>query len=348
MWPRRPHLKAPVIPGTFAGVFTSLFNGPRGGGLRALAGLVLGVALAPASSAAPPVQTNFHGWRGCWVLRNGTSEAVVAPAVGRIVSFRLLSEPEGPFWLNPLLLGRPMTNNPWSLAGSYGGDKTWPAPQSAWNWPPPDVFDAVALEARPDGSGVVMESKVSPRFGIRTRRRIVLSGAAALRVETTYLKVEGPPVEVSVWVITQTRPDAVVYLPGPATSAFPDRHSAEWAWPLDWARLNGDLIEMRRDPRGSHKIGNDAGGVAWVGPDTVLTLTPGAAAPGGRYPDRGCRVEVYSNPDPAGYFELETLGPLARLSQGDQTSATNTYQLSPRSSSDARADAVRALERARP
>ena len=34
---------------------------------------------------------------------------------------------------------------------------------------------------------------------------------------------------------------------------------------------------------------------------------------GNEYPDRGASAEVYTNPDPKEYVELEMLGPLARL-----------------------------------
>ena len=52
--------------------------------------------------------------------------------------------------------------------------------------------------------------------------------------------------------------------------------------------------------------------------------------PGGRYADDGCSVEVYTNPDPVPYVELETLGPQRRLAVEESLSATNRYSLFPR------------------
>jgi hypothetical protein len=35
---------------------------------------------------------------------------------------------------------------PWDGTWGYGGYKTWPAPQSVWNWPPPPILDWGAYE----------------------------------------------------------------------------------------------------------------------------------------------------------------------------------------------------------
>ena len=45
------------------------------------------------------------------------------------------------------------------------------------------------------------------------------------------------------------------------------------------------------------------------------------------YPDNGSSAEVYTNPNPLTYVELERLGPLAVMKVGDKRSATNKYTL---------------------
>jgi hypothetical protein len=53
----------------------------------------------------------------------------------------------------------------------------------------------------------------------------------------------------------------------------------------------------------------------------------------GEYPDGGCVTEVYTNPDPLKYVELETLGPLTTMNAGDRIKRTTVYTVIPRSTS---------------
>jgi hypothetical protein len=60
----------------------------------------------------------------------------------------------------------------------------------------------------------------------------------------------------------------------------------------------------------------------------------------GEYPDGGCVTQIYTNPNPLQYVELETLGPLATLSAGDQVERTTVYRLMPRTTADPDAEAL--------
>lgn len=86
------------------------------------------------------------------MIGNGRVEAVVAPAIGHIVQFRLCGAPDGPFWENPALEG--INSLPDSEGWrNYGGDKCWPAPQGDWQRiaglarPPPLTFDSAPMAA---------------------------------------------------------------------------------------------------------------------------------------------------------------------------------------------------------
>lgn len=291
------------------------------------------------------IRSGHRGWTNTWILGNGIVEAVVVPDAGRVMQFRFAGEEDGPFWENPALVGKSMPAQPWTVShGSFGGDKTWPAPQSAWNWPPPDVFDAVALTARVEGGTLVLTSPVSPRFGIRTERRVSLaSGRPEMTIVTRYEKVVGDPVDVGVWVITQTSDPQAVFLPVPPDSKFPEGTATLWGVPQGVLSRTAGLLRLTRDAAASHKIGNDGSVILWVGAKAVLRLDI-HRVPGGRYADDGCSVEVYTNPDPVPYVELETLGPQRRLSVGETLSATNRYSLFRRGTGDPEAAARRALE----
>ena len=189
----------------------------------------------------------------------------------------------------------------------------------------------------------MLTSPVSARFGIRTERRLTLvPDAPKLQVVTTYEKVSGPPVETAVWIITQAKDPEAVFLPVPAESKFPDGIAPEWKLPKEFARLQAGLVRLTRDPKESHKIGNDAESIVWVGAHEVLRIEVRRMA-GAAYPDAGCSTEIYTNSDPVPYVELETLGPLHRLKIGDRISATNSYTLYHRAGADAGAQVKQIL-----
>jgi hypothetical protein len=161
-------------------------------------------------SAASAVQIHkqaYHGWHQSLTMDNGKAAVVIVPEIGRVMQFRFAGEETGPFWENRSLDGK-SPNSQSAEWINFGGDKTWPAPQSEWEkitrrgWPPPKAFDSLPVEAEVNGDTVVLKSKVDPDYGIQTVRRIRLHPSEAeMEIETTYLKLEGAPVRVSVWVI---------------------------------------------------------------------------------------------------------------------------------------------------
>ena len=81
--------------------------------------------------------------------------------------------------------------------------------------------------------------------------------------------------------------------------------------------------------------------------ERAMCLVVSSRVAGAEYPDRGASAEVYTNPDPKKYVELEMLGPLAMLKPGERIRHVNTYLLLRRTSPDAAEDARRALDQTR-
>src|SRR2546429_6615865 len=74
------------------------------------------------------IRTNYHGWTNSILVSNGRVEAVIVPAIGRVMQFRFAGEEGGPVWGNREMDGK--APNPESQGwGNFGGGKTWPAPQ---------------------------------------------------------------------------------------------------------------------------------------------------------------------------------------------------------------------------
>lgn len=306
-----------------------------------LAGVILSLAAfaSPGSAAEAGVSVAtgqpHRGWTDAVVMKNRAAEVVIVPSLGRVMQFRFVGDAEGPFWENEKLVGKPMPQNPWQAnPGSFGGDKTWPAPQRLWNWPPPDVFDTASLTAKVnDDKSVTLESPVSARFGIKTVRKLVLDPQApVLRIETTYEKVSGDPLNVSVWVITQLGEPAGIFVPVPKDSKFPTGAVSRPVWSPEHFKVEEThgWLRYTRNPKANHKTGTDGSTMVWAGEKTLLRIDMPRVADA-TYPDDGRSLQIYTNADPVPYVELETISPLKELKAGEKMSATNTYRLAKRS-----------------
>jgi hypothetical protein len=272
-------------------------------------------------------KTNYHGWADSFVIGNEAAEVVVAPKIGRVMQFRFAGEPEGPFFENRATDGKtPIpTSSEW---GNFGGDKSWPSPQDDWGkvtgrgWPPPMAFDSMPVEAKVEGTKLRLMSAVDPHYGIRTERLISLEEAGAkMTIVTTYHKVEGKAQRVGVWIITQLGEPEFVYIPTYMGDKFV-RQSETLPQNL---KVGKDAITLKRNPAKSAKIGTDASALIWVGKKSALRIESPRGE--GEYPDKGSSAEVYTNPNPLTYVELEILGPLKTMELGDKISQTNVYSL---------------------
>jgi hypothetical protein len=274
----------------------------------------------------------YNGWQEAFTLSNATVEAVVVPAVGRVMQFRFAGEKEGPFWENHALDGKSpdSQSSEWI---NFGGDKTWPAPQSEWakitgrGWPPPKAFDSMPIEAEVQGETLVVRSKIDPNYGIRTERRITLSGKEPeMKIETIYRKLEGAPIRVGIWVITQLGDPVKVFMPVPKNTLFQQGYNKQSEiLPAD-LEFNAPWVTCTRSPRDSTKIGSDASDLIW-GNNKWLLAIHAPREISGDFPDQGSSAEIYTNPDPNAYVELEMLGPLKMLKRGETMSRTQTYHL---------------------
>lgn len=292
-------------------------------------------------------RTDYRGWRDSYLLCNGSVEAVVVPLIGRIMQFRLCGEQRGVLWTNDALEGR--LADPESLEWmNFGGDKAWPAPQSDWEkmtrraWPPPAGFDSIPFEARVDQGAVILTSAVDPDYGIQVVRRIQLNPSRpAMVVGTEYHKVKGAPVRLAVWVITQLHDPERIFVLLPEKSSF-DTKFKQLVGPAPRdLRIDGKLLSLARNPEQCTKIGTEGRRVLWMSRDHALCIE-NTDVPG-EYPDGGSKTEIYTNPDPMRYVEIETIGPLATLNVGDRIEQTNTYTLMPRSLPNETAEAQRIL-----
>jgi hypothetical protein len=318
-----------------------------------LSAVLLGTMVVPASpgqqetatTLAKPVAIRrliYHGWPDSILMSNGDAEAVIVPRIGRVMQFRFAGEAEGPFWENRALDGKKPDPKAKEWI-NFGGDKSWPAPQADWKqmtgreWPPPPTFDAVEVRAHVRGEEVELVSPVSRHYGIRVRRHIRLGReGAVLRIRTIYEKVRGAPVRVSVWVITQLDEPERVFVP--RDSRNPDGYNPLTEAPPRDLKAGERVLSLTRDAARGTKIGTDGDALFWMDSKYGLAVLTDRHDKEAEYPDQGSSVEVWTNPDPLAYIELETLGPLFEMKVGDTLEQTNSYLLWRRSEKDPEAE----------
>ena len=235
--------------------------------LRALVLLLEIAAMAvPAAAFQFPtvIHHDFHGWPAI-VLRNASVEAVIVPDIGRVMQFRLLADKGvGPFWNHPSIGKDLQPDDGWN---NYGGDKTWPSPQADWpkiigrGWPPPNTFDSVPYAATIKGPTVELVSPVDANYGIRVKREITLDARKpVMTIETVYEKVQGTPVRVAIWSITQLVSPERAFIYAPGHSAFVTGYVNLMPTPISGLRSDGRLVSVTRDSEKNSMIGSDSDG----------------------------------------------------------------------------------------
>src|SRR3569623_831208 len=308
------------------------------------------IAAALLAALSLPAQVRIekstcHGGSDASILKNHVAAVGIVPSIGRVMNFSFLDKfhqpTEGPFWNNRMLDGKPVnpTAHDWL---NFGGDKTWPELQAEWpllqkrGWPPPAGFDASADTIEFDGSEVTLTTPVDSAYGIRASRIIRLDRfRPILTIITSFEKVQGDPVKSGIWTVTQLTSPDVVFADSPAKSIFVYGYVYLSRAPLCDVARDGDRVRLRRDVNRSTKMGTDGEWLLWNGTDAEghkmsLRIERIAANPAdGEWPDKGCRLNVYTNPDRGGqpYVELEIMGPMQIMKVGDAATSSNRYTL---------------------
>jgi hypothetical protein len=153
-----------------------------------------------------------------------------------------------------------------------------------------------------------------------------------LRIRTVFRKLHGDPVTVSIWTVTQMQEPELICALLPADSKFARGYIPLLTAEAAGLKVEGRMLSLVRHPRAFVKIGTDAPSLAWVGRNCVVRIDADVEV--GEYPDGGCVTQIYTNPNPLPYIELETLGPLKSMSLGDQIERTTVYTLTARTASD--------------
>ena len=297
------------------------------------AGLCL-IALPVLAEPAPPpvapiLPTEFLGWTNAYLLQNDRAEAVLVPALGRLVHFAPL-QGTSPFRLEPALQGQVPAES--ENFFNVGGDWFWPVSQARWagfsadgkDWPPPALLADLPWDcsAWTDAEGTSC-AQFTREYGaplniLVTRLFCLAQGSSALIIRQRIERTAASDVPVVLWNVSQIAQAEQIVLPVEEKSKFRGGLKALMGRKPSRKVLVrcGDAAVYRVSPGAETKLGSDSprGWIA-AAKGTNLVFEAVANSATGDYPDGGSVVEVYSNQG-LGYSEIETLSPELDLEPG--------------------------------
>jgi hypothetical protein len=285
---------------------------------------------APDGDTVEATRINYRGWPGSIRLANRTAEVVIVPAIGRIMRFAPTGGPNV-LWEDPDLVGTMAAPDRKDWA-NFGGDKLWPAPQDRWGWPPDPHLDGAPWRARLGSNGsVAMESPLSAATGLRMRRTIRLDATTAtVHLRNSLINAGARTVEWSVWEVAQVDDPEQAVMGRSPSGAFPEGYGIIGTSPLPSGAVTdiGATVRALRNRVVPYKIGSDPHLTRLASRRQGWTFRiVGPRRTAGTYPDGGCSVQIYSNPDPAAYMELEVLSPIQRIEPGRSIEMLTTWSL---------------------
>jgi len=303
----------------------------------------------PVEGCKPAIShIKFNGWEA-YRLTDGRVEAVVVPAIGRVMHYGLIGG-QNFLWNNSR---KTFKDKEWK---NWGGDKTWPAPQSAWptmvgqNWPPDAAWDSGPYEAEVlTGGDLRLTSPVSSGLGARVVREFRFDANGEFVIAQTVEKLRGAPFSLSIWSVTQVAPPDAIFLPLNPDSPYKNNYYWITA-PKDnpVVHVSPTLLQMRPTLQGAYKIGVDSplASIASVKDGTAFVQRANRPEKAS-YPDgalgSGFPVELYNTGRASeDYIELELLSPLLAFNNGSKWQHTVRWSAHKLSSNDVNSPALRA------
>ena len=290
---------------------------------------------ADLSPVAPLPVCTHRGFTNAIALEDDVARAVIAPGIGRLVSFRLAARPSLLREDAAQDRGVSTDTNNWA---NYGGAWLWPAAQARWkeafgsDWPPPRILDDLRWKAtawrRADGSQVCrLRADVgSPCNGRITRDFVLPRNQGRIEILQRIERIGPGDLPLCLWNIAQLADAEEIVLPVEAGTNL----TALGFTPLPAGLLTtaDAAVTIRVDQGTEHKVGS-ASARAWIAARRSNQVVLMRASPGpaqGTYPDGGSRVTLYTNKG-LGYSEIETLSEETRLLPGQSLTNQVTMQL---------------------
>lgn len=208
-----------------------------------------------------------------------------------------------------------------SNADNYGST-LWTAPQSDWNWPPPEGFDNANFTVTVTGNVIEMEGPSttvgSASVSLLKTFTPDLEGGAIDIVYT--VRNEGSSsVELAVWEVSRVAQGGLTFFPEGGTPRLDSSRQ-----PMTWTTSDGYIWfdEQEDGPSGGDgKLFAD-GSDGWMAhtDGEYLYLKQWPDVPGSDAADGEAEVEIYDSGSNGSLVELEVQGPAVTLGAGEETS----------------------------
>ncbi|MBC2602152.1 hypothetical protein [Puniceicoccus vermicola] len=257
------------------------------------------------------------------VLGNGKIEVAVDPAKGRIMHLSLPGL-ENLLWINPDA-EKHFEEHGWQ---QWGGDRMLVTPIALWpqiygsSRPDPEVND-LPWEVLEKGDAYVrLRSAQSEVLGVQVERMIQLvEGEAVVRQSYVVRKIAESPIPVHVWTLTHFPVQGTIWMNiaedtlhngiRPLRNFFIGRQYVEGRLTYPEA----DRVEISMPDEHPIKVGTFGGWIAWKN-DGFLFWIEAEWNRDGLYFD-GSNLQIYINPRPGGFIEVESQSPTRYLEVGE-------------------------------
>jgi hypothetical protein len=310
------------------------------------AGLALVLALGGRADGRKDVTMDkvaYKGWKNNLRLANGSVELIVTLDVGpRVISFRL-ADGRNVFKEYADQFGKTGEKD-WQIRG---GHRLWAGPEDLTRTYAPDNGPVEYEELPRKEAGVVgvrFQPAAEAAYHIQKAMDVQLAPGSP-RVEVSHHITNLGPERTTLapWALSVMAPGGVEIIPLPPKRSHPGppqnaRSPKDYAndqvlalWPFfdfkdpRWT-FGSKYVTLRQDAkRGPTKIGV-AHRMGWVGylNGGTLFVKRFKYQDGQPYPDGGVNFETFTNED---MLEVESLGPLVTLGQGETVTLVETWEL---------------------
>jgi hypothetical protein len=263
-------------------------------------------------------KTEYKNWQNCYRVTNGEIELIVTGDVGpRIIRFGFVGG-QNMFKEFAEQLGK-SGEEKFQLRG---GDRVWKAPEDpVATWAP----DNVPVQIIPTATGLIARAPIEPLTNLQKEIEIAIApSGTTVTVSHRITNHSLFTLEFAPWALTMMAQGGI------AVSGFPPRGrhpiNLEATNPLVmWAytdladprwKFTKKYLTLRQDPNNkeAQKLGlfnPDTWAAYLLNGEAFVKRTKADASK--TYPDFGCSFETFTNNE---FLEIETLGPLTKLSPG--------------------------------
>ncbi len=195
--------------------------------------------------------------------------------------------------------------------GEYYGSTFWPAPQSDWNWPPPQAID----EGEYSRVGSIYTSNVDKNLQVSAGKEIKIMENEIAEITYSLINRGGSIVNIGGWEISRVRPGLSFFPPDTALNMEESN--------LPGVRILDSMVWYKYDEQLHPTDGKkyfESGREGWLAHAErgYLFLKTYADVDIASLPPAHGEIELYTQADKPAYTELEIHGPYMALAPGEE------------------------------